>query len=138
MATWNLNGLAPNKDDVEALIKLHKLDAILISETHCTNSSNVQIKGYNTFLTNHPDGRGHAGTAIIICDTIKHHLLTEYRTEPIQATTVVIEDDCGFFNLTAVYCPPKHKISQNIFSDFFKTLGDRFIAGGNWNSKHTC
>ncbi|CAH2092754.1 unnamed protein product [Euphydryas editha] len=42
----------------------------------------------------------------------------------------------GFITLSAVYCPPKHKISEANFTDFFKTLGNRFIAGGDWNAKH--
>lgn len=114
----------------------HKLDVILISEAHCTDNSNVKIKGFQTYITNHPDGTSHAGTAVIIRDKIKHHLLPEYKTEQIQATTVAIQDRCGYFNVSSVYCPPKHRIDSDLFSQFFSSLGNRFIAGGDWNSKH--
>lgn len=137
MATWNPNGLTPNKDDVGLLLKEHKLDVMLISEAHCTTSSSVKYRGYRTYMTNHPDGTGHAGTAIIVRDTIKHDVLPEFKTEYIQATTIAVRDSCGYFNISAVYCPPKHIISENMFSNYFKTLGGRFISGGDWNAKHT-
>lgn len=114
----------------------HKLDLVLISEAHCTDKTNVKLKGFQTYTTNHPDGTGHAGSAIIIRDQIKHHLLPEYKTEQIQATTVAIQDRCGYFNVSAVYCPPKHRIDSDLFSHLFLSLGSRFIAGGDWNSKH--
>ncbi|PNF33251.1 hypothetical protein B7P43_G10627, partial [Cryptotermes secundus] len=38
---------------------------------------------------------------------------------------------------TAVYCPPKHNIKQKDFQNFFQTLGPKFLAGGDYNSKNT-
>lgn len=137
MATWNINGLAPNKEELLMLISIHKLDVVLITEAHCTERSDIQINGYCTYITSHPDGTGHAGTAVIVRKSINHHLLPEYKTCHIQATTIAIRDDSGYLNASAVYCPPKHKISEVMFSQFFDTLGPRFIAGGDWNSKHT-
>jgi hypothetical protein len=136
VATWNINGLSPNKHDIEILLQEHKLDIILVSETHCTAASNIKFQNCKAYLTNHPDGTAHAGTAIIIKDSIKHHLMPEYKTDHIQATTVAVEDACGIINFTSVYCPPKHKITEPLFTNFFQSLGNRFVAGGDWNSKH--
>lgn len=136
IAAWNIDGLAPNKTEVEVLMTEHKLDVVLISESHCNNKSSINIKGCNTYTTCYPDGTSHGGSAVIIRKSIKHHVLNEYRTEQIQATTVAVEDKCGFFNLSAVYCPPRHKIDSAIFKQYFSTLGGRFIAGGDWNAKH--
>jgi hypothetical protein len=36
-----------------------------------------------------------------------------------------------------VYCPPLHNLKQIHFGTFFHTLGPKFIAGGDINSKHT-
>ncbi|GBP13790.1 Probable RNA-directed DNA polymerase from transposon BS [Eumeta japonica] len=55
----------------------------------------------------------------------------------LQATSIRVEDRSGFLNLSAIYCPPRHTIKEEMFSDFFKTLGNRFIAGGDWNAKHS-
>ncbi len=48
----------------------------------------------------------------------------------------MVEDWCGPLTISAIYCPPKHKITHQLFSDFFTTLGPRFICGGDYNAKN--
>lgn len=108
IATWNINGLSPNKSEVETLISLHSLDVLLISETHFTSTSQITIKNYNIYFTNHPDGSAHGGTAVIIRDSIKHHELPQFSTEHIQATSIAIHDRNGDITVSSVYCPPKN------------------------------
>ena len=62
LATWNINGLSPNKAELETLMAVHKLDIVVISEVHCTDKSNVKIKGLQTYTTNHPNDTEHAGS----------------------------------------------------------------------------
>ena len=38
--------------------------------------------------------------------------------------------------VAAVYCPPRHNLKQEYFEAFFQTLGPKFLAGGDYNSKH--
>jgi hypothetical protein len=38
--------------------------------------------------------------------------------------------------VAAVYCPPRHNEEDN-FYEFFRTLGNKFIAGGDYNCKNT-
>jgi hypothetical protein len=96
------------------------------------------MNGFNIYFTPHPhNGKAHAGTAIIIKSRIKHSLLEGYTTDHIQATTIRLEDRSGLITLSAVYCPPKHKITQQMFENYFASLGSKFIAGGDWNAKHT-
>lgn len=42
----------------------------------------------------------------------------------------------GPFTVSALYCPPRHNISANVFLDYFTTLGPHFLAGGDYNAKH--
>ena len=35
------------------------------------------------------------------------------------------------------YCPPRHFISKQYFDKFLQDLGNRFIAGEDYNAKHT-
>lgn len=118
------------------LIKLHEWDIILISETHLTDRHNIKIRNFNIYNSNHPDGTAHAGAAIIVKSSIKHHLHSIYRTKDIQAATITTEDKNGPFNIAAVYCPPGGKIKTDQLINFFLTLDNRFIAGGDWNAKH--
>jgi hypothetical protein len=76
------------------------------------------------------------GTAIITKTGIKHHLHEHCNVDHLQATSVVIEDWIGPLTLAAVYCPPKHNIKAEQFRSFFSTLGQRFLAGGDYNAKH--
>jgi hypothetical protein len=137
LATLNINGLAPNKNEVELLLTEHNLDVLLLSEAHCTKSTSVKFREYTCYMTPHPDGTGHAGTAIIVRKSVKHHLMPKHRSPHIQATTIAVKVTGGYLSVSAVYCPPKHKITKEMYSDYFQTLGNRFVAGGDWNAKHT-
>ncbi|CAH2095610.1 unnamed protein product [Euphydryas editha] len=115
----------------------NKLDAVLISESHVTERSFFQIPGYCTYLTPHPDGSAHAGTAIIIRQHLKHSVIEPFTTSHLQATTIRVKDRGDYITLSAIYCPPRHIINEAMFTAYFKTLGNRFISGGDWNAKHT-
>jgi hypothetical protein len=136
IATWNLDGLSPNKDEVEILLNTHNIDILLVSETHFTANSNVKIKNYEIYATNHPDGTAHAGAAVIVKSNIKHFEQPQFKKSHIQAATIGIQDRNGTFNVSAVYSPPKHKITVEQYNELFNTLGVRFIVGGDWNAKN--
>src|SRR6266576_2058825 len=40
-------------------------------------------------------------------------------------------------NIGAVYCPPRHKISKEMFVEVFGRIGKQFILAGDFNAKHT-
>ncbi|CAK1542793.1 unnamed protein product [Leptosia nina] len=97
----------------------------------------IKIKGYNIYYANHPDGTSHAGSAVIVRENIRHHVLPNFRQAHLQAAIISIDDRHGSLNVASVYCPPRHRISEQMFSDFFDTLGNRYMTGGDWNSKNT-
>lgn len=78
----------------------------------------------------HFDGTVHGGKALIIKNTIKfdHYY--------IQAISIVVEDWHGNLTISAVYSPLKHKITKEQCTEFFQTLGTRFITDGDYNVKH--
>ena len=63
---WNANGLARHADEVKTYLSLQNVDIMLISETHFTTKSYINIPNYSVYDTQHPDGTAHGGTAIII------------------------------------------------------------------------
>ena len=137
VAQWNANGLHPHIDEVKLFLNHNYIDVMLISETHCTDRTYCSIPQYNIYYTNHPDATAHAGTAIIIKQTISHYELPSYQRDYLQATSVNVTLLPFDLTISAVYCPPKHNNKAQHFSEFFKTLGSKFIAGGDYNSKHT-
>ena len=134
---WNANGLSKHLLEVQTFLYNNNVDILLVSETHFTNRSFFHIPNYKTYLTLHPDGTAHGGSAIIIKSTLKHVELKKFKTAEIQGTSVEVEDHVGKLTVTAIYSPPKHNIKQVSYVNFFKTLGRRFIVGGDYNAKHT-
>lgn len=55
----------------------------------------------------------------------------------LQAVSLVIEDWIGPIAVSAVYCPPNYPPNKEAFTNLFKSLGNRFLAGGDYNAKHT-
>jgi hypothetical protein len=57
---------------VEVFLNAQKTDILLMSETHFTERNYINISNYIAYDTKHPDGRAHAGSAIIVKNNIKH------------------------------------------------------------------
>jgi hypothetical protein len=127
LAVWNANGLIQHKDELQ----------ILFSETHFTEKIHIRIPQYTVHHTNHPAGTARGGTTIIIKNSIQHHPLIPYNQIFLQATSVTLKDTMGPLTLAAVYLPPNQTIHQEQLEDFYHSLGHRFIAGGDYNAKHT-
>ena len=110
---------------------------MLISGTHFTDKNYLKIHGYNFYHTQHPSGKAHGGTGIIIKSSIKHYELPSFQKDYLQATSVAIEDRHGTITTSAVYSPPRHSIAKENFDSLFDAPGNRFIAEGDYNAKHT-
>jgi hypothetical protein len=50
---------------------------------------------------------------------------------------VSVESSVGLLTISAVYLLPKYTVKQEKLEDIYNTLGRRFIAGGEYNAKHT-
>lgn len=137
ISVWNANGLVNHGLELKSFIVNQNLDVMLISETHMTNKSFIKVPDFNIYHTQHPNGTARGGTAIIIKKNIKHHEIAKVSQKNIQATSVIIDDGHGPLTLSAVYCPPNLSIKKEQFEAFFNSLGHRFIAGGDYNAKHT-
>ena len=106
IAQWNANGLAQHKDEVQLFLQHNKIDILLVSETHFTTKTHFRIPQYNTYYTNHPDGTAHAGTAILVKQTIQHYELSQYAPDLLQATSICVRTFPFEMTVSAVYSPP--------------------------------
>jgi hypothetical protein len=52
-------------------------------------------------------------------------------------TSVSVEDSVGFITVSAIYITLKYSVKQEQLEDFYNNQGRRFIAGGDYNAKHT-
>lgn len=130
IAIWNANGVSQRKLELTQFLYEKHIDVMLISETHLTNRNNFKTNGYLFYGTNHPDGKAYGGTGILVRSSMLHHYHNGF--------SINLEMEGNYhLTLAAVYCPPRFKIREDQFLTFFKSLGDHFLAGGDYNAKHT-
>jgi hypothetical protein len=61
----------------------------------------------------------------------------KYETDKIQSTAVKIRTKKQNITIAAANCPPGKNLKQEDYQEFFATLGEIFILGGNYNAKNT-
>ena len=137
IAHWNANGLQNHREEVKLFLYHNKIDILLVSETHFTAKTHFSIPGYSLSHTNHPDDRAHGGTAILVRTTIKYAEQPCYAKPEIQATIIQVQGQQRCINIASVYCPPRYNLKAQHYHSFFKLLEPCFIAGGDYNCKHT-
>ena len=113
------------------------IDILLVSETHFTTKSYMKIPYYTINDTKHPSGKAHGGTPVIVRNDIKHYLHSQVNKEYLQTTTVTVQTSSNYFQLPAVCVPPRNKITSQMWEEYFQHLGDKYMAAGDCNSKHT-
>lgn len=136
LAIWNANGLSRHELELKTFLINNSIDVMLISETHATDKTYVNFPNFDILYTNHPDNKAHGGTAIIIKKNMKYIELDAYKKENLQATTIALKDSIGQIVVSAVYCPPKYNNTKEQYLDYLKKLGNRYLAGGDYNAKN--
>jgi hypothetical protein len=124
LALWNANGLTQHTGELTACYSQRRTSL---------KKSYPKLPNYTVYHTNHPAGNARDGTAIIIKYSNKHPSSQDF----LQATRVSAKDSVSLLTISAVYLPPKHTVKQEQLKDFYSSLGRRFIAGGDYNAKHT-
>ena len=81
----------------------------------CSIRASFKIPYYTIYDTKHPSGKAHGGTAVIVRNDIKHYLHSQVNKEYLQATTVTVQTSSNYFQLSAVYVPPRHKITSQVW-----------------------
>lgn len=110
IAIWNANGLPNHTQELEVFLKSKFIDVLLVSETHFTNKTYFCIRGYDLINTNHPSNRAHAGSCILIKNTLKYEILDGIRKTFVQATCIKIKSRDGDLLVSSVYFPPRQSI----------------------------
>lgn len=137
IAVWNANGLAKKSLELKTFMQMNDIDIMLITETHFTSKNYMNVPYYSVYTTNNPNGRAHGGTAIIVRNSIPHYPIDSVNSYKIQSTAIKIAGSTKKWVISAVYCPPNYSISSGEFTEFFQSLGTTFIAGGDYNAKHS-
>ena len=138
LLTWNANGIAHHKLELQAILNENNIDIAMISESHLTPTKNIKILGYKAYQSNHPDNSAHAGSVILVRNSLTHSPLPKISETYLQATSILVSLN-KYTNLifSSTYCPPGPKITTDNFKNFFETLGKYLIVTGDLNAKHS-
>ncbi len=116
---------------------MENIDIALISESHLASHSQADIRNYRLYTCNHPNDASHGGAATYVRHSTSRHELPSYRTDHLLVDCIAVNLHCGTkVTLAAEYSPPRHKILATEYKTLFKHLGNKFIAGGDYNAKH--
>lgn len=135
--TWNANGLVPNRNEIQILLELNNIDLCLISETHCTQETYCNIRGYKFYHTIHPSNNARGGSGVFVKEQIKHYENIKIQTDKIQLASVTLQTQQYPVTIASIYCPPSRNPSYEDWIQVFSELGNTFIIGGDFNAKHT-
>lgn len=135
--SWNANGLLNHQQELQAALDINKIDVCLISETHFTKQSFIKFKGYSVYHAIHPANAAKGGSAVIVKANTQHNEAIKIQSEDIQATAISLKTKKYNITIVSIYSPPKHNIKTERYIELFKSIGNRFIIGGDYNAKHT-
>ena len=66
---------------------------MMISETHLINRYNFSIPGYRFHYTNHPDGKAHVGTGILVRNRITHYPMKTFQRTTCRQPQYILKED---------------------------------------------
>jgi hypothetical protein len=133
----NVNGLLQNPQELQLFLDERKINVCLLAETHLTNKSYIKIEGYQVYHTVHPQNIARGGSAVLVKDSMIHHEEAKYATDKTQATVVTVEMKQQAITFAEAYCPPRYNFKKTNYLNFLRSLGERFMVGGDYNPKNT-
>lgn len=133
---FNANGIKNHVNELQAVLYNLRIDLALITETHFTKYSKICIPGYKLLKTNHPDNTAHGGVAILIKNSIQFQPLPHFCLDYLQSCALIVKLNNIPITIAAIYSPPKHKITTQHYRNYFNSINNNCIIGGDFNAKH--
>lgn len=136
IVAWNANGLVNHIHELKIFLFTEEIDICLISESHNTSQTFINIRGYKIYNANHPSNLARGGVTIFVRENIKHYEHSKIEKEQMQVATISLQINNKNCNMSAIYCPPRYNLKSIDFVELFQTLGPCFILGGDLNAKN--
>jgi len=106
-----LINLINHRNELLAILQNSRIDIALISETHLTNVSHINLPSFQIIKSNHSDGTAFAGTTIIVRLSLLFYPLPQYQAAHTQACGISLTLNNIPINICAIYSPPSHSIT---------------------------
>lgn len=135
VALWNANGIL--NLELGIFLGANKIDVMMISGTHATDKTFINIEGYFVVFANHPRNEAFGGSALLIKNSLNYCVAPSITSDAIQAAVVEIQFTRETVVVGAVYCRPRFNLKEADFDGLLNNFGNKFIVGGDFNAKHT-
>jgi len=125
--------------ELEFFLHSHHIDLALMTETHLVNSKQLRrIANYKMYSCCHPSGHRRGGSLVRGKNELVHSDVDgAYVTDSIQLSLAVFTQLFGAeVKIGSVYCSPSYLIQKNDSIEAFEVCGERWLIGGDLNSKH--
>ena len=135
---WNCQGVLRKRLELIHFVHHHKIDILLLNETHLSDKTNFKIPNFHGYFSNRPSVAGRraaGGTAIFVHRNISH-LPQIISTPNLENTTIHIKTSHSELRLVAVYKRPNVPLQTSDLDSLLNTPAHTIIAG-DLNSKHT-
>lgn len=135
LCQWNANGITNKKEELLHFLEEHRIDVLLLSETHLKPSLQLKFRNYNVIRNDRP-GRNGGGTAMLIKKNISYEELPTTQNVNLEITGAKITTAEGPINVYSAYLPPSSKAEFNEIQPLVHPTRPTIIAG-DFNAKHT-
>jgi len=134
---WNANGILSRQMELEFFLHSHNIDLALITETHLVNSKQLRrIANYKIYPCCHPSGHPRGGSLVLVKNQLAHSDVGAYVTDSIQLSLISTYLFGAEVKIGTIYCSPSYLIQKSDFTEVFEVCGERWLIGGDLNSKH--
>nr|P21329.1 RecName: Full=RNA-directed DNA polymerase from mobile element jockey; AltName: Full=Reverse transcriptase [Drosophila funebris]AAA28649.1 ORF2; putative [Drosophila funebris] len=133
---WMHRGLTRGSEELRLFLSVHNIDVMLVTESHMREGQRIFLPGYSTYHVFHPSGNSRGGASVIVRSSISHSPQPPISTNDRQIAYIQLQTAEGPVVLAAVYLPPRERWIRAEFESLFAVLGNKFIAGGDYNAKH--
>ena len=134
---WNANGLLQHKEQLLVTLIEQKIDMCLISETHFTRESYLNLRGFEVYHTVHPSNRARGSSAVMVKSSLSNYEDVKIEKEEFQVTSVTLKTPAVATTVAAIHSPPKYNLKRGDYLSLLQSFPGTFIIGGDFNSKHT-
>lgn len=130
----NATGLTGKKPELEAFITTHRVDILLLTETHLRPTQPFKLRNMVGYRTDRRNAKG-GGTAIYIHKDIPHLPVTLPPLTTLEATAINISTAYGVITLISAYLSPKRRFIEADFTSIFAAF-PKILLCGDLNAKH--
>nr|CAD7448940.1 unnamed protein product [Timema bartmani] len=138
VALWNANGVAVRKYELESFLAKHRVDVMLLGETHLRSAMRFSLAEFICHRSDQVGDVGRGGTAVLVRRGLYHHVISLPPLQHMEATAIQLVTSTGSVRLISIYFPPFRRFNWATRANLEVLLRVTMpvLIGGEFNAKH--